>query len=71
VLYDTEVARETCGAAALYVRPGDLRAVSGALERMLFDDSTRDSLLAAAPGALARYDWGRAARETLALLDRW
>ena len=71
VLYDTEIARESCGDAALYVQRGDLSAVSRALERVLFDDSTRDSLLAAAPGALARYDWGRAARETLALLDRW
>ena len=71
VLYDTAIARESCGDAALYVRPGDLGAVSRAIEQVLFDDSSRDALLAAAPGALARYDWGRAARETLALLDRW
>jgi len=70
VLYDTEIARETCGDAALYVRRGDTGAVPRALERLLFDDSTRDALLAAAPGALARYDWGRAARETLTLLER-
>ena len=71
VLYDTEIARESCGDAALYVRRGDLGAVSRALEQVLFDDPTHDSLLAAAGGALARYDWSRAARETLALLDRW
>ncbi len=71
VLYDTDIAHETCGDAALYVRPGDLAGVSRAIEQLLYDDSTRDALLAAAPGALARFDWGRAARETLALLDRW
>jgi glycosyltransferase involved in cell wall biosynthesis len=71
VLLDTAIARESCGDAALYVRPGDLTAVSLAIERLLFDDSTHDALLAAAGGALAKYDWSRAARETLALLDRW
>ena len=71
VLFDTAIARESCGDAALYVRPGDLNGVSRAIERLLFDDSTHDALLAAAGGALAKYDWSRAARETLALLERW
>ncbi len=69
VLYDTPIARESCGDAALYVRPGDLAGVTRAIEQVLYDDPTRDALLAAAPGALGRYDWGRAARETLALLE--
>jgi glycosyltransferase involved in cell wall biosynthesis len=71
VLFDTAIARESCGDAALYVHPRDTAGVSRAIERLLFDDSTHDSLLAAAGGALAKYDWSRAARETLALLDRW
>jgi glycosyltransferase involved in cell wall biosynthesis len=70
VLFDTPIARESCGDAALYVRQGDHRGVSQAIERLLFDDSTHDALVAAAGGALAKYDWSRAARETLALLDR-
>jgi glycosyltransferase involved in cell wall biosynthesis len=68
VLYDTAVARESCGDAALYVAPGDQAAVVNALERLLFDDGTRAALLAAAPSVLARYDWERAAAETLAVL---
>ncbi len=70
VLYDTAVAHESCGEAALYVPRGDVPAVSRAIERLLYDASTRDALLAAAPGALARYDWDRAGRDTLAVLER-
>jgi glycosyltransferase involved in cell wall biosynthesis len=44
-------------------------AVAGALERLLFDEGTRRRLLEAAPATLARYDWGRAARETLAVIE--
>jgi glycosyltransferase involved in cell wall biosynthesis len=69
VLLDTPVARETCGAAALYVGRDDIGAVTRALEQLLFDESTRARLLAAAPATLARYTWPRAARETLALLQ--
>ena len=69
VLLDTAVARESCGDAALYVRPHDLSAVTHALEAVLFDEATRARLLAAAPAALARYSWPRAARETLAVLE--
>ena len=70
VLYDTDVARESCGAAALYIPQGDRAAAIRTLERVLFDDSSRARLLAAAPSALAKYDWRRAARDTLSLLER-
>jgi len=70
VLLDTPVARESCGAAALYVARGDVAATTHALERLLFDDRTRDAILAAAPSALERYRWPRAAADTLALLER-
>ena len=68
VLADTPVARESCADAALYVDPGNLRAIARALELALFDDQTRAHLLAAAPGELAKYQWPRAARDTLAVL---
>jgi glycosyltransferase involved in cell wall biosynthesis len=68
VLLDTPVARESCGDAAIYVPPNDLPAVTRALEALLFDAETRARILAAAPAALAKYTWPRAARETLAVL---
>ncbi|MBI3401920.1 MAG: glycosyltransferase family 4 protein [Acidobacteria bacterium] len=70
VLLDTPVARESCQDAALYVPPNDLAATTRALETALFDNPARARLLAAAPVALAKYDWPRAARETLAVLER-
>lgn len=70
VLADTPVARETCGGAALYVASGDLEGVAAALERALTDRETRARILRADPAVLARYDWPRAARRTLELLER-
>ena len=68
VLVDTAVARESCGDAALYVPRSDIRAVSEALEQILFHEATRERLLKAAPAVIERYDWERTARETLAVL---
>jgi glycosyltransferase involved in cell wall biosynthesis len=70
LLLDTPVAHESCGDAALYVRAGDLPAAAGALEDLLTDEGLRSRLLAEAPAALAKYSWPRAARETLALIER-
>jgi glycosyltransferase involved in cell wall biosynthesis len=70
VLLDTPVARESCGAAALYVSLGSLRTITNALEQILFDEQTRERLLAAAPAVLARYSWPRAARETLTAIEQ-
>jgi glycosyltransferase involved in cell wall biosynthesis len=70
VLLDTPVARESCGPAALYARLGDVHGIARALGQLLFDRATRDQLLAAAPGVLARYDWVEAAQRTLAVLER-
>jgi glycosyltransferase involved in cell wall biosynthesis len=69
LLLDTAVARESCGSAALYVPLGDTDAIASGLERLLFDATTRRTLLAAAPSALARYSWPVAARETLRVLE--
>jgi glycosyltransferase involved in cell wall biosynthesis len=70
VLLDTAVARESCGAAALYVRLGSLKPISDAIEQILFDEPTRARLLAAAPGVLANYNWSRAGRETLSAIEQ-
>src|SRR5205085_3052141 len=69
VLYDTPVARESCGDAASYVPVCDRSATEHALERALFDDGARAALLAAAPAVLDKYDWPHAAREVLAVLE--
>ncbi len=70
VLVDTEVARESCEDAALYVPAADVRAATAALNALLFDADRRATLLAAAPRALAKYTWPRAASETLKVLER-
>jgi glycosyltransferase involved in cell wall biosynthesis len=70
LLLDTPVARESCEEAALYVPAGDLAGAAGALESLLFDEAVRSRLLAAAPRVLAKYQWPRAAEETLAVLER-
>jgi glycosyltransferase involved in cell wall biosynthesis len=70
VLLDTAVARETCGDAAFYVAKGDIAATATALERALFDGDARARVLAAAPSVLARYSWARAARATLAVIEK-
>ena len=70
VVLDTPVARESCGEAAVYVSLHDLATTTTrALERVLFDEPTRARVLAAAPAALAKYSWPRAARETLAVIE--
>jgi glycosyltransferase involved in cell wall biosynthesis len=69
VVVDTPVSRETLGSAALFVAAGDLAATSRALELAVFDEPTRQRILDAAPAVLGRYDWKRAAHETLAVLE--
>lgn len=69
VLFDTPVARESCADAALYVTPGDVPAITSALQSLLFDEALRARLLARAPAVLARFRWEVAARETLAALS--
>jgi glycosyltransferase involved in cell wall biosynthesis len=68
LLLDTAVAREICGGAALYVSRGDTAVIADALERLLFDQPTRDQILSCAAPVLARYSWPHAARRTLAIL---
>jgi len=70
VLLDTPVARESCGDAAVYVPMNNAPATTRALESVLFDESVRSRILAAAPNELAKYRWPRAARETIEVLER-
>ncbi|HZW72207.1 MAG TPA: glycosyltransferase family 1 protein, partial [Caldimonas sp.] len=70
VLLETPVAHESCADAAVYVPLGDLPATTRALEQALFDDELRRTILTAAPGVLARYDWPRAADTTLQAIER-
>ena len=70
VLYDTEIARESCGDAALYVRHDDFNGLTGAIETLLFGDATRAQCLHAAPATLARYSWPRAAEDMLRVIER-
>jgi glycosyltransferase involved in cell wall biosynthesis len=69
VLLDTDVAREVCGSAALYVDKGDIAGTTAALNSLLFDEKIRQRLLEAAPAVLARYSWTRAGADTLAALE--
>jgi glycosyltransferase involved in cell wall biosynthesis len=69
VVLDTDVAREVYGDAAVYVKLDDLSGITSALNNLLFDRSTRDRVLSAAPSVLSRYSWPRAAAETLSALE--
>ena len=69
VLLDTDVAREVCGNAALYVTKGDIAGTTAALNGLLFDAEVRQRVLGAGPAVLARYTWARAGAETLAALE--
>ena len=69
VLLDTDVAREVCSEAALYVRLDDRPAITTALNSLLFDEAVRDRVLSAAPAVLSRYSWPRAAAETMTALE--
>jgi alpha-1,3-rhamnosyl/mannosyltransferase len=70
LLLETAVARESCGAAAAYIPVNDFAAITDALESLLFDEAARQRILAAADAELAKFSWPRAARETLAVLER-
>ena len=70
VVLDTRVAREVYGNAAVYVEKGEIAETAGALRLLLFDPLVRARVLKHAPVVLARYSWERAARETLALVER-
>jgi glycosyltransferase involved in cell wall biosynthesis len=70
VVLDTAVARETCGGAARYVsRDASNPEVADVIIDMLTNASARHDILRHAEGVLARYDWDRAAAQTLTVLE--
>jgi glycosyltransferase involved in cell wall biosynthesis len=68
VVLDTPVAREVCGAAALYVTRLDPALIANALQTVLFDSGERARILDAARSVLQRYSWTDCARTVLRVL---
>lgn len=68
VMLDTAVAREVCGAAAIYVERPEPALIDAALERALFDEPARARVLEHAGGVLARYSWRTCASRVLEIL---
>lgn len=68
VVSDLPVLRETLGAAALYVAPGDEAALAAALLRIAHDEPLRDRLVVVGRAAVANLTWPRAAERIHAVL---
>jgi glycosyltransferase involved in cell wall biosynthesis len=68
LVLDTTVAREIYGPAACYIERPDPPLIEAALDRLLFDESERRRILAAAPSVLSRYSWDTCAQRTLQAL---
>jgi glycosyltransferase involved in cell wall biosynthesis len=60
---------EVVGDAALLADPDDVPALADALRRALHDEPLRAELVAKGRERVRRFDWGRAAAETLGLLE--
>lgn len=70
VVLDTAVARETCGGAARYVgHDASNTQIADAIVDLLTSTSARENVLRHADAVLARYDWDRAAAQTLTVLE--
>ena len=70
VLLDTAVARETCGRAARYVGfDATNQQIADVIVDLLTHASARDAVLGHAATVLSRYDWDRAAAQTLSVLE--
>lgn len=70
VVADTGVAREVYGAAAHYVKVGDVAGTTEVLLRLLRDPGNARDAMQHAPDVLGRYSWDRAANDTLAHIER-
>ena len=68
VVLETEVAREIYGPAAEFVERADPALIAAALERVLFEQATRERLLSTANAVLQRYSWRECAHRTLQVL---
>lgn len=68
VVFDTPVAREVFGPAAIYVSDLAPNQVAAALERALLAGPERARVLAAAPGVIDRFSWRACAARVLDIL---
>ena len=70
VVLDTAIARETYGGAAAYVSPSaSNEQIATTIAELITSGEARRPLLANAAAVLSRYDWPRAAEETLTVLE--
>ncbi|HWI18497.1 MAG TPA: glycosyltransferase family 1 protein [Vicinamibacterales bacterium] len=70
VVLDTPIARETYGEAAIYVPPSASNdEIAAIIANLITNNDTRRAALSHAGGVLARYDWTRAAEDTLSVLE--
>jgi glycosyltransferase involved in cell wall biosynthesis len=70
VVLDTAIARDTYGDAAIYVSPSASNdEIAAIIADLITNAEARRRLLANAEDVLARYDWPRAADETLTVLE--
>ena len=70
VVLDTAVARETCGGAARYVGPdASNQQIADAIVDLLTNAGARHDVLRHADAVLSKYDWDRAAAQTLSVLE--
>ena len=61
---------EVAGDAALLVDPTDVEAIAEAMLRLSQDEALREELIAKGHENVKRFSWEKAARETLAVLER-
>jgi glycosyltransferase involved in cell wall biosynthesis len=71
VVLDTPIAAEIYGPAARYVpnRPPLVEPLGNAIVELLTSETARAGVLRHAPGVLARYQWDKAAADTLAAIE--
>lgn len=70
VVLDTPIARETCGEAARYVAAdATTAAVAASIADVLSRAAARGTILSHGAAVLGRYDWERAADQTLSVLE--
>ena len=61
---------EVAGDAALLVDPTDVDAIAAAMLRLSQDEALRQQLIEAGYANVRRFSWEKAARETLAVLEK-
>jgi len=69
VCSNTSSLPEVAGDAALLVDPTDVRALAGAMERVLRDETLRATLRARGIERARRFTWARAAQETMQVYE--